>query len=67
MKSIFAKGYQSVSGHDEIAIQLYNDWEYDFNPNTLISSKTFNTINSNTYTDEEYNNKFYDLLDAFLG
>lgn len=65
-KSIFAKGYREVFSHDEIAVQLFNDWKYDFNPQHPISSRTFNTIDYLTYTDEEINDGFYDILDAFL-
>lgn len=65
-ESIFAKGYREVFSHDEVAIQLFNDWEYDFNPQIPISSRTFNTIDYLTYTEEEINDRFYDLLDAFL-
>lgn len=65
-KSIFAKGYSGLFILDEIAVQLFNDWEYDFNPELLISSRTFNTVYYLTYTDEEINDGFYDLLDASL-
>jgi len=45
------------------SISLFNDWEYGvmgFN----VTSKTLNTIDAdNTYTDDELNDGFYDLLD----
>ena len=66
-RSIFATGYRSIFTHDDIAIQLFNDWEENFNSSISISSKTLNTINCSTYTDEEYDSGFYDLLDADLG
>lgn len=62
--SIYIDGYDWFYGSGYKKIQLYNEWETG--NVTQLSSNTFNTIDSGTYTDDEYNNDFYDLLDYNL-
>lgn len=63
-RSIYVDGYDDSYGIWDIAVKLFNDWETGYYPS--LSSSTLNTIDSETYTLEEYNNDFYDLLDFNL-
>ena len=62
--SIYTNGYDWLYGSGSVEIKLFNEWEGG-NADYL-TSKTFNRIDSYTYTDEEYENDFYDLLDYNL-
>lgn len=60
--SIFANGY----GQGIDSIKLFNDWESGINGATNVSGLTLNSIDYNTYTNDELDSGFYDLLDADL-
>lgn len=59
--SIYADGLGIVN-----PVQLFNDWEAGTNGAMNVSGLTLNSIDYNTYTNEELDSGFYDLLDADL-
>ena len=63
-RQIYATGYSS-SG-TQIDIPLFNDWENGVEYGRPLTYKTLNTVSPWCYTDEEVENNFYDLLDAYL-
>ena len=61
--SVYAHGTDEY--WSQIQVQLFNDWQMGGN-NFTITSNTLNTIDPDTYTNEELLDDFYDLLDAQL-
>ena len=60
--SVFADGLTDADFPQPI--QLFNDWILGTLNNTIVTDKTLNTIDYNTYTSDELDAGFYDLLDS---
>ncbi len=64
-KYIYAEGFSDMNGVDSMPVLLYNDWEIGIQ-GTNVTYNTLNAINPFIYSDEEYEDGFYDLLDPEL-
>ncbi len=64
-RKIYAKGYSSPG--TQMDVPLFNDWENGIVYGGPLTYKTLNTVSPWDYTDEEVENGFCDLLDAYLG